>query len=197
MKTIFSAIFCFLIISMSFAQNMADSIEHMNFKGVPIDGTLNDYVLKMKNSGFTLVGIENGIALLEGDFAGYKGCFVGVSTLIQKDLVSKVTVVFPESNTWSTLSSDYFNLKELLTEKYGVPFNIVEKFDTRSEPSDDGDRMYAVKFDNCKFYTTYETKKGSIQLSIDHESISSCYVRLSYFDNENSEIIRKKAKSDL
>jgi hypothetical protein len=197
MKTIFSSILCLLIIATSFAQNNSDSNEHMTFKGVPIDGTLNEYVLKMKNSGFTHVGTETGIAMLKGDFAGYKGCMVGVATLKQKDLVSKITVIFPESDTWSSLSSDYYNLKELLTEKYGEPSDVVEKFDSRSEPRDDRGRMYAVKMDNCKYYTTYETEKGSIQLSIDHESVMSCYVRLSYFDKINSKIIREKAKRDL
>jgi hypothetical protein len=135
--------------------------------------------------------------MLEGDFAGYKDCFIGVSTLEQKDLVSRITVVFPDRDTWTSLSSNYYNLKELLTEKYGEPSEVVEKFDTSGEPTDDGSRMYAVKFDNCKYHTTYETEKGSIQLSIDHESVMSCYVRLSYFDNKNSEIIREKAKGDL
>ena len=197
MKTFLSSIFCFLIIATSFAQDKTYFNEHMNFKGVPIDGTLNDYILKMKNSGFSLARTDNGIAMLEGDFAGYKGCFIGVSTLKQKDLVSNITVVFPDCNTWSSLSSNYYNLKEMLTEKYGEPSEVLEKFDTSYEPSDDRDRMYSVKMDNCKYYTTYETEKGSIQLSIDHESVISCYVRLSYFDNKNTVIIREKAKGDL
>jgi hypothetical protein len=197
MKTILITFFLSLSILTSFAQDKTNTAKHMEFKGVPIDGTLNEYVLKMKNDGFTLVGTESGIAMLKGDFAGYKNCIVGVATLKQKDLVSKITVIFPESETWSSLSSDYYNLKELLTEKYGEPSQIVEKFDTRSEPRDDGNRMYAVKMDNCKYYTTYETEKGSIQLSIEHESVMSCYVRLSYFDKINSEIIREKAKRDL
>ena len=65
------------------------------------------------------------------------------------------------------------------------------------QPDDDGDKMHAVKMDNCKFYTTYVTENGSIQLSIDHESISSCYIRLSYSDKINSKIIREKAKGNL
>ena len=193
MKIIISSIFCLLIIATSFAQDKPDSIEHMNFKGVPIDGTLNDYVLKMKQSGFSLARTENGIALLEGDFAGYKDCFIGVSTLEQKDLVSRITVVFPDRDTWTSLSSNYYNLKELLTEKYGGPSEVVEKFDTRNEPSDDNDRMYEVGMDRCKYYTTYETGKGSIQLTIEKDD----FVRLSYFDKINSEIIREKAKGDL
>jgi hypothetical protein len=61
MKIIISSIFCLLIIATSFAQDKPDSIEHMNFKGVPIDGTLNDYVLKMKQSGFSLARTEMGL----------------------------------------------------------------------------------------------------------------------------------------
>ena len=196
MKKILSIILLCLCFSLN-AQDNSEYSEHMTFKKVPIDGTLNDYVMKMKKSGFTLIGTENNIAILEGDFAGYKSCVIGVSTLEQKDLVNKINVIFPECDTWSTLSYNYYNLQELLTEKYGEPFEVVEKFDTYSKPSDDGDRMHAVKVDNCKYFTTYKTEKGSIQLSIDHESVMSCYVRLSYFDSKNSKIIRNKAKDDL
>lgn len=197
MKTVLTTLFLALTIMTSLAQDKTNTSKHMKFKGVAIDGTLDEYVLKMKNSGFTHAGTESGIAMLKGDFAGYKGCIVGVATLKQNDLVSKITVIFPERDTWSSLSSNYYNLKEMLTEKYGRPFNIVEKFDTYSKPDDDGDRMHAVKMDNCKYYTTYETENGNIQLSIDHESVFSCFIRLSYFDKINSKIIRKKAKGDL
>jgi len=197
MKTILTALFCFIVIITGLAQNISGSTEHMTFKGVPIDGTLNEYVVKMQKSGFTLIATENGVAMLKGDFAAYKGCIVGVSTLKQKDLVKNITVIFPERETWSSLSSNYYNLKELLTEKYGEPSENVENFDTYSEPDDDGGRMHAVKMDNCKYFTTYKTENGEIRLSIDHNSITSCFVRLSYYDKINSEIIRQKAIDDL
>ena len=197
MKTLLTVILIALTTLTSFAQDNVNTIEHMTFKGIRIDGTLNEYVLKMKKSGFTHRGTENKFAILEGDFAGYKGCTIGVATLEQKDLVSKITVIFPERDTWSTLSSNYFNLKELLTEKYGEPTESVEKWDTYSKPQDDGDRMYAVKRDNCKYYTTYETENGDIQLSIDHDNLLNCFVRLSYFDKINSKKIREKAIDDL
>ena len=196
MKKILSIILLCFCFSLN-AQDNSDYNDHMTFKQVPINGTLSDYVDKMQKSGFTLFGTENNIAILKGDFAGYKSCFIGVSTLEQKDLVNKINVIFPECDTWSTLSSNYFNLKELLTEKYGPPSETREKFDTYSKPDDDGSKMYAVKFDNCKYSTTYETQNGSIHLTIDHEGVSSCFVRLSYFDKKNSEIIREKAKGDL
>lgn len=75
----------------------------------------------MKENGFSHIGTEDGTAILKGDFAGYKGCLIGVSTLKQKDLVSKIAVIFPECETWSGLSGNYFNIKEMLTENSGEP----------------------------------------------------------------------------
>ena len=194
MKKIIISLIFVLAATVSFAQTQ--SSPHLSFKGVPIDGTLNEYVAKMKQNGFTHIGTEDGVAMLRGDFAGFKDCIVGVTTLKQKDLVSKITVIFPERDTWSFLSSNYFSLKEMLTEKYGKPSECVEKFDTYSQPKDDGSKMIQVKLDKCKYYTIYETEKGSIELSI-HGDVSSCFVRLSYFDKINGEIIRAKAKDDL
>lgn len=181
----------------SFAQVQSDNSEHMTFKGIPIDGNLYEYISRLEKSGFKLVEKENGVAMLKGDFAAYKDCIIGVATLKQKDLVSKITVLFPEYDTWSSLSSNYFNLKELLTEKYGEPSESMEKFHPSVNPVDDNDKMHELKFDNCKYYTIYETDKGSIQLSIDHDGVTRCFVRLSYFDKINGEIIRKKALDDL
>ena len=85
----------------------------------------------------------------------------------------------------------------MLTEKYGKPSDVVEKFDTYSQPDDDGDKMYEVKFDRCKYYSIWETDKGEIQLSIDHKSVSSCFVKLAYFDKINSAAVKKQAIEDL
>jgi len=197
MKKILSVLVITLTMTATIAQTKSDSSKHLTFKGVPIDGTLADFVSKMKKSGFTHKTTKDGVALLEGDFASYKGCIVGVSTLKQKDLVNKIAVMFPDLKTWSTLSSNYFGLKELLTEKYGSPSEVVEKFDSYSEPEDDGSKMYEVKFDRCKYYSIWETDKGEIQLSIDHNSVTSCFVKLAYFDKINSEAVKKQALDDL
>jgi hypothetical protein len=197
MKRILTTVFLSLTICIAFAQTNTDSSKHLTFKGVPLDGTLDQYVSKMKQNGFKHISTNDGIAMLQGDFAGYKDCYVGVSTLKQKDLVHKIGVLFPEKDTWSTLSGNYFNLKQMLTEKYGKPSEVVEKFDTYSEPRDDHSKMYEVQFDRCKYYSNWETDKGEIQLSIDHNSVTSCFVKLVYFDKINSATVKKQAIDDL
>lgn len=173
-----------------------DSV-HMVFKGVPIDGTLKEYVQKMQKKGFSLVFTEDGIAILEGDFAGYKKCQIGVATLKEKDLVNKITVIFPQCNTWSSLSSDYFSLKDMLSEKYGELTICVETFKTEIRPKDDDSKLHEVGMDRCVYYTIYETKNGTIRLAISHDGFSSYFVTLTYSDKINSDIIKKKALEDL
>lgn len=193
MKTKFITLIFTFLTSFVFAQ----TTEHLSFKGVPIDGTLNEYIIKMKQNGFRFIQTKDGTALLKGDFAGYKDCYIGVSTLTQKDLVHKIAVVFSDKDTWSKLSTNYFDLKQMITEKYGNPLDVVEKFDSDSESMDDDSKMYQVKFDNCKYYSTWQTDKGEIQLSIDHSNVTSCFVKLAYFDKINSAIIKARAKDDL
>lgn len=195
MKQRLFTLFIVCLTMMAWAQNKP--VEHLTFKGVSIDGTLNEFVLKMKQNGFTLVKTENGIAYLKGDFAAYKDCYVGVTTLKQKDLVSKIGVVFPECTNWSSLSSNYFNLKELLTQKYGEPTECVEKFDTYSEPNSDGDKFMYLKLEQCKYITIFETEKGTIQLSIETDGATIGFVLLNYFDKTNTETVRAKALDDL
>ena len=196
MKKVFSVLLITATFLTSLAQTKSDTSTHLTFKGVPITGTLVEYVAKMKKNGFTHIGTEDGIALLEGEFATYKGCVVGVSTLKQKDLVSKIAVIFPERKTWSSLLSNYVNLKELLTEKYGQPTESVEEFQGYT-PEDDGSKFTHVLLGACNYYTTYETERGTIQLAIEHDGGSKCFVKLAYFDRINSEVIKKQALDDL
>lgn len=183
-----------LITTIALAQT--NSSDHLSFKGIPIDGTLNEYVAKMKQSGFTMLGTEDGIVMLKGDFASYKDCIIGVSTLKGKDLVSKITVIFPALESWSSLASNYFNLKEMLTEKYGEPSECVEKFDVYGEPKDDGSKFMYVQLDKCKYYSIFKTEKGNIELQIKGNHSSSLVI-LSYFDKINSDIVKQKAIDDL
>lgn len=174
----------------------AESSNHLAFKGVPIDGTLKQYVARMKKSGFTLVGTKDGTAVLSGDFAGYKDCEVSVSTFSGNDVVSNIVVTFPSQETWEYLFGDYKNLKELLTEKYGNPSFVKEEFQDNYIDNDQ-DRIYAVQLDRCKYETRFSTEKGEIVLWIEHESTMSTFVCMQYKDKINSGVVKQQAINDL
>lgn len=176
----------------------ATNSKHLAFKGVPIDGTLKQYVARMKKTGFTLVGSEDGAAVLRGDFAGHKDCEVYVSTLDGNDIVSYIVVVFPKQDTWEYLYGDYKGLKELLIEKYGQPSFVKEEFQGyKYSHETDNDKMHKVEMDECKYETRFTTEKGEIVLWIDHESMMSTFVCLQYKDKINSGTVKQQALNDL
>ena len=49
-------IFLLLFVNTILISLAQDKSEHLSFKGVPIDGTLNEYVAKMKAAGFRTLG---------------------------------------------------------------------------------------------------------------------------------------------
>ena len=177
----------------SFAQSQTS--KHLLFKKIPINGTLKEFVSEMKQSGFEELESENRDALLKGDFASYKSCIVSVTTLQGKDLVGEVKVNFPLQTVWTSLASNYFNLKELLTEKYGQPSECIEKFMTINA-NNSGLEMMLLRQDQCKYITTYTTDRGTIKLSIKGNN-SVTFVSLTYSDKINNGIVRAQAKDDL
>ncbi len=176
--------------------NDVNDDKHLKFKGVAINGTLEQYVAKMRQQGFSKISMSNGSAKLRGDFAGYKDCILYVQTLDNKDLVSRIQVDFQEREVWSELYGNYTTLKDLLTKKYGKPSKSVERFDDRYV-DDDESRMYNVKFDRCKYKSTFRTDNGEIILWINHIGVSECFVSLQYTDKINSKVIENAALGDL
>lgn len=169
---------------------------HLSFKGVPIDGPLSTFVGKLKQKGLKLIETDNGTSILNGNFASFKDCTIAASSYDNGD-VNKVVVIFPSKETWSDLYHNYASLKSMLTEKYGNPESVEETFQGYSQPNDDDDRMYKVKFDNCRYISDFVTDGGIIELRIEHNSVLECFVILIYEDATNSEKIRASAIEDL
>lgn len=190
-RTIF---LCLALLSFTFSN--AQDLNHLTFKGAPIDGPLESYVSHLKNNGFTLVEKENQVAILYGDFAGYKNCNLFVSTLKQLDIVNKISVKFENQDKWKNLSENYLDLKTMLTEKYGQPIEVIEKFDSGRAENDDSRIMFYIGTNKYKYFSKWETDKGTINLSIDNDSYGK-FVKLEYIDKINSEILKSNAISDL
>lgn len=194
MKKFFSfLILAFVTSAIALAQNNS---EHMTFKGVPIDGTLNEFVDKMKQARFTYIGTHDGIAVLQGDFAGHKGCTIGVYTLKSSNKVNTIAVMFPPQKDWSSLESTYVSLKSMLTEKYGEPSECVEMFHDALHPDRDFEKFHKLKYKECTWDTTFRTPKGDIQLSIWSQQ-SDCFVLIKYFDKINTDAVKAQAMDDL
>ena len=151
---------------------------HMKFKGIPIDGTLNSFVQKLKDKGYTFIGQQDGMAILKGEFAATKGCTIGVARFSDRDQVNLVAVIFPEEETWSGITKSYYTLKDMLTEKYGTP-ECVEQFSDR-EPSSDFLKFHAILNDECHYVSEFSCENGKIQLTMSKQDYNSAAVILRF-----------------
>ncbi len=149
----------------------------------------------MKQKGFIFDEYNDYGACMKGEFAGNKGCNILIITNKQKK-VYIVSVIFPETDKWSTLHLSYENLKRNLTKKYGEPIDCIEEFQGYTEPIDDNSKMHEVHMNRCKYNTTFANEKGIIQLYINNLQLKA-FVSLAYIDKINNDKNEEDTHDDL
>ena len=172
--------------------------EHLKFMGIPINGTLESFTQKLVAKGMKSKHRAEYVELLNGTFAGKMGCNIFVVTVPSRNIVSKVVVCLPSRETWAWLEHDYNEFKQMLTSKYGEPFQHSETFKAGSYTSSDVLKMSSLRDGKCEYYTLWKLNEGAIGLEIiSIESPSSCFVRISYFDAINSTLEESSKQDDL
>lgn len=186
-KCLLALLFCFLSGIALFAQ---DSVTHMEFRGIPIDGNLSSFVNQLNQLGYA-GSIENGMAMLTGKFGG-KDVTVAVYASERSNLVYQVIVVFPNESSWYSLKSYYLELKNSLSTKYGAPHNSNEYF---SSPYYEGDgyEMSAVRLGKVHYTSRYYTPTGQIILTIFKDGAPM----IAYKDKINTEKKETEEKSSI
>lgn len=167
---------------------------HMKFKGIPIEGTLDSFVKKLRDKGYAYSGMQDGMAILEGEFAMTTGCTIAVSRFSDHDQVNLVSVVFPGKETWHSIYTQYSTLKEMLSEKYGEPESI-EQF--TSQGLSDYIKFHQIKNDEGHCVSTFTTENGKVVLMMAKSDYTSLSVILSYFDNDHTAETRQRIMDDL
>ena len=192
MKRILLGIFFTLCVLTTSGQTAS---EHLKFKGIPIDGTLESFVGKLKKKGYEEYGRDGNLTVLEGEFAGYEGCLIGITTSKDLDLVHKVFVSFPSCDNWNTCYDMYIKLKNMLTEKHGLPVLVEENFKDKN-PSDDFLKYTYTKQGYCNYFAQFDLGIGGKKIAIDSWN-DGITVSIIYFDFANEDIYDKKMMDDL
>ena len=172
--------------------------EHLKFMGIPINGTLESFTQKLVAKKIKSIQAAEGVGLFNGAFAGKMNCNIFVATVPNRNIVSKVVVCLPPRETWAWLESDYNEFKQMLTSKYGEPFQHSETFKAGSYKSSDVLKMSSLRDGKCEYYTVWKVNEGMIGLEIiSIESPSSCFVRLNYYDAINDKLAENSKQNDL
>ena len=187
------SLFAFMIITLtSYAQTNS---EHLTFKGIPIEGSMNTFCQKLKAKGFTSIGRENKLALFTGNFTG-QDATIGVKATDDGKNVFAITVIFDSSGEWNTLIDTYNYYKDLYTRKYGKPTISKEKNPAHSDSNTS--LMAEVYQGTVVWGSLWEVIGGDIELSIEKTSrIYEGVVVIRYRDSINVEAKIQKDLEDI
>lgn len=167
--------------------------KHIQFKGIPVDGSLSSFVQKLKNQGYVYRAEQDGIALLTGKFAGYSECEIYVVST--KNTTWKVAVLFPEQTTLVDVMNRYDEFKQSFKLKYNVEPKVFEELAEGYK----SEQIAYLGFKNkaSKWYSLFEIPGGTVILEIQSSSDSygNLQLRLEYYDEINS-VIRDSATMD-
>jgi len=185
-----------VIISISLLSSSAlFAQERMSFKGISLDNTVEDFVKKLKEKGFVKEfndggyvvggGGENYVVLV-GTFLN-QTCEVAVIGVANTNTVMSVGVALPEFDTWSSLRSKYYNIKELYQSKYGKGES--KEFFEGNYDDGDGYEMMALMEDKCKYTTSFITEQGGILISIIRaDGFKKGLVTIGYIDGQSASL---------
>lgn len=193
MKRILFFALAAIIAVMAMAQ---DAKPHLQFKGIPIQGSISAFCQKLQNKGFTpLRSTDKNVRIFKGDFTGRKSTVGVVATEDGKNVFS-VVVFFDETEEWNTLVSTYDHYKDLYTTKYGQPAECVEDNPgLESSHVTNTGLMSEVYQGRVTWTSQYVAEGGKIQLSIEKGSgIYTGFVMIKYQDSQN---IEQKRQNDL
>lgn len=186
MKKILFSLLLFIPL-FTIAQNKG-SEEHLTFKDIPINGSIQEFVTELTRIGFKVTLNESSLAAMDGTFAN-KNCELIIGATSKSKKVYTILVKFNKSNSWYSLKHDYNEFKQLLQQKYHIKPDVTENF---YDPYYEGDgyELQALKRDKCIYISTFKLINGEIVLYISDE------VRIQYIDKINSGINKQEEKSN-
>lgn len=135
------------------------------FKGITVAGDASVFVDALKAAGFTYVAEHDEYYLLKGPFAGFNDCRTIVSRTAATNMVAKVTAVTEVYSTWFSICSDYEDIKQAYTQKYGAP-DSDHHFFSPPYKLGDGYEETAVKVDKCHYLTVWHVDGYTIGIRI-------------------------------
>lgn len=169
--------------------------QHLSFKGIPMQGTTQQFAQKLVAKGFKQVGKEYGVIMMNGTFAGFRDCNVGLVGN-EKGNIFKVVANFPDRDKWSDAERDYNQVKEMMMQKYGDPTFVSEDFDSDYE-LDDWMKKHKIREKEVLYGCVWELEDGSIELTISPSILIDISARITYFDNAGQQEAIQSAIDDL
>lgn len=163
---------------------------HLEFKGIPMDGTCESFAKKLVAKGFSLESNSDSTYFLSGTFTNEK-VNIGLLGTPKTNKICRIMVFYDKKSDWYRLKNQYSKLKDNNASKYTLDKDYSFFIDPYYEG--DGFEMTAVKSDKCRYTSFFNAIGGHIIVEI---SELSC-ITIAYEDTENTELEKAEKKSIL
>lgn len=159
-----------------------NSGNHLEFKGIAINGPKDSVADAIEKMGFTFVDGGDDGALFNGKFAGIDNCQILVSSSPHTKQTYGISIFTPENLNWWSVKAEYDRIKSMLGKKYGRPSDCTEFF---HDPYEEGDGYELTAFNtgNAIYVTRYSTPVGDISVMI----TQNAQLLITYSDRINRE----------
>jgi hypothetical protein len=156
--------------------------------GMSVSGPVAAFNAQLKTKGFTLDVLQT-----EGDLYVFTGTIstkdveIVVITTPTSKLVKKLVVFYPKQESWYSLKSQFNDVVEVITKKYGKPDDNYAFFQSPYEEGD-GYEMTAVGTENCFYLYAWKANANFPNQTIAVRIVKSKRVTLAY---ENDAMMAK------
>lgn len=190
-KTIITFALVIVSVFMGMSGYAQDSVSHLEFKNIPLNGKIDDFVKKLQTQGYSIEKREDAGIIMNGQFTG-KDAEVMVLNTKKTKTVWKVVIFLPKKTSWYSIKSEYNYYTEMFTKKYGTPSHSFSFF---SDPYYEGDgyEMSALRNDKCTFLSSYHTQEGIITVEISKYQ----QIKIAYEDNINTKLMDKEKEESV
>ena len=178
---------------------------HIQFLGLDVDGTTDEFADILEQKGFVRKGINDGCTEMVGKYVGIDNCTLTlISAPLTQQMIS-IKVEFPGTD-WETLEPQYDVLKDACINKYGMQPTLCNEKNEASYLDFLDNPTRAFSTGEAKHYCEFETKTGSIYLSLsshydyslkDSEYLNERLVLSIQFTDTLNNKLETKAKSGI
>jgi len=158
------------------------------FMGISVSGPVASFNAQLRAKGFTMDALQS-----EGDLYVFNGTIstkdveVVVITTPTSKLVRKIVVFYPKQESWYSLKSEFNDVFEVISKKYGQPDDNYAFFKSPYEEGD-GYEMTAVGTENCFYLSAWKANATYPNQTIAVRIAKSKRVTLAY---ENDAMMTK------
>jgi hypothetical protein len=158
------------------------------FMGISVSGPVASFNAQLRAKGFTMDALQS-----EGDLYVFNGTIstkdveVVVITTPTSKLVKKIVVFYPKQESWYSLKSEFNDVFEVISKKYGQPDDNYAFFKSPYEEGD-GYEMTAVGTENCFYLSAWKANATYPNQTIAVRIVKSKRVTLAY---ENDAMMTK------